>query len=82
MSEMINPDQHRRAFLKNSATAVGAVALGSGAASILSGCGNSVAPQTTAGEQARQQAGLGQLTWDNSLGTTGRRDKAAIRRRY
>ena len=65
MSEMINPDQHRRAFLKNSATAVGAVALGSGAASILSGCGNSVAPQTTAGEQARQQAGLGQLTWNN-----------------
>ena len=65
MSEIMNPNQHRRAFLKNSATAVGAVALGSGAASILSGCGNSVAPQTTAGEQARQQAGLGQLTWNN-----------------
>ena len=57
-----NPD--RRAFLKNASAAVSTIALG-GVASTLSGCGNAVAPQTTAGEQARLQAGLGQLTWSN-----------------
>ncbi len=55
----------RRSFLKNSAANVGVVALGGGVATTLSGCGNAVAPQTTAGEHARLQAGLGQLTWSN-----------------
>ena len=62
---MDNPNNpKRRAFLKNTGAAVSTIALG-GVASTLSGCGNAVAPQTTAGEQARQQAGLGQLTWNN-----------------
>ena len=62
---MDNPNNpKRRAFLKNTGAAVSTIALG-GVASTLSGCGNAVAPQTTAGEQARLQAGLGQLTWNN-----------------
>ncbi len=56
---------NRRDFLKHTGRAVGALALGGGVGAGLSACGNTVAPQTTAGEQARLQAGLGQLTWSN-----------------